>query len=442
MKLAGPRWPWEFVRDARSMATSPTDGLMDVHTRYGPIARVGFGPFKYIAMLGPEANRFVLSDGIDSLRYREAMSILIPVDGETAMIVSDGEEHRRRRHAVQAAFAAKRIHAYLDVMIDEFGREFRTWQAGTTINALEALRRPIRSTTVRCLFGDAMDTAGELGRSLDITIAFVNQPMWNQYKIDLPWTRWHRAKQARSRTDAIVNAEITRRRAQTGRASNDVLDALLEAENEAGQPALTDIEIRDQVVSLVAASYDTISSASVWALHELMSSSSVREAALSEIDRVVGAQRLTIELLTQMPYLDAIVNETLRLWPPTAISARKVVDAFDFAGSTVPAGTMILYSPYVTHRLADVWDEPEVFRPERWFEAKPDPYAYVPFGGGFRRCIGFIFAVQQLKVLLVELLRTVAITPDYDALTPVGIPALHPKGGLPVRVSRVLRPVS
>lgn len=440
MVLPGPRWPWEQVQLARLLARSPAEGLSQLYERYGPVVRFGLWPFRYVAMLGPDANRFILAERLELFRWREAMAFLIPVDGDTAMVVSDGEDHRRRRQAAQSAFAAKRIHRYLDIMIDEFGKELASWPTGGCVDALEALRRPIKKITVRSLFGDDLDKADEMGKALDTTIGFVNLPVWRQYKVDLPWTRWHRAKAARKRTDEIVNAEIARRRAAASRpSSSDVLDILLAAVDESGQPALTDIEVRDQVVSLIAASYDTIGSAAAWALHELMSNRSVREAAVAEISEVLGDERLSMEKLGQLNYIDAIINETLRMWPPTSVSTRKVTQAFEFSGATVPAGSMVLYSPYVTHRMPDLWVEPDTFRPERWIGAKPTPYSFVPFGGGYRRCIGFIFATQQLKVLLVEVLRSLELTAEYESITPVGIPALHPGDGLPVRIARPAR---
>jgi cytochrome P450 len=440
MALPGPRTPLEQVKLARLLARSPAEALSQLYERYGPVAAFGAGAFRYIALLGPDANRLILSERLDLFRWREAMAMLIPVDGDTAMVVSDGADHRRRRQAVQSAFAAKRIHRYLDVMIDEFRGELASWPDGGRVNALVALRRPIRKITVRCLFGDDMDRSEELGKSLDTTIGFVNQPMWRQYKVDLPWTRWHRAVAARGRTDQLVKAEIDRRRAIADRPeSPDVLDILLAAVDDEGKPALTDEEIRDQVVSLVAASYDTIGSAAAWALHELIANRAVRDTLAAEIAEVVGDERLTVEHLGRLRYLDAVVNETLRMWPPTSVSGRKVTGTFEFAGQTIPAGSMVLYSPYVTHRMASLWPEPDRFAPERWTGERPDPYAYVPFGGGFRRCIGFIFAVQQLKVMLVEAVRSLELTADYESLTPVGIPALHPGGGLPVLVSRPVR---
>jgi cytochrome P450 len=123
----------------------------------------------------------------------------------------------------------------------------------------------------------------------------------------------------------------------------------------------------------------------------------------------------------------------MRLWPPGFISGRKCVADVEFAGHTIPAGVFVVYSPWVTHRLAALWPEPDVFRPERW-EAEPLPYSFVPFGGGYRRCIGFAFATLELKAMLVRLLQRVELEPRSADTAMTGTAALRPKSGVPVRV--------
>lgn len=424
------------------MHRNPAEALRDLHRRYGPVVEFGFQPFRYVALFGADANRYVLADHPDNFRWREAMASLIAVDGETALVVSDGEDHRRRRRLVQPAFNMLRIQGYLEVMVDEIDRELDTWAPGRRIDAFAALRRVIRRIAVRSLFGDTLGArADELGKALAAAVDFVNRPISLQVKIDLPGTGWHRAKAARDRADAIVNAEISRRRAAPGDTdSGDVLDMLLAATDESGGPGLSDVEIRDQVVSLVAAGYDTTSAAAAWAVHELLTNPGEWDRAAVEVAAVIGEDCLRADHLSRLQHLEGVMNETLRLWPPGFVSARKAVVAFDFAGQRVPAGSIVLYSPYVTHRLAEHWPEPDRFRPDRWRDAQPTPYSFVPFGGGYRRCIGFAFATQELKVLLAQLLRRVELTREQNSVRASGTVALHPRHGVPVRVERALGP--
>jgi cytochrome P450 len=155
--------------------------------------------------------------------------------------------------------------------------------------------------------------------------------------------------------------------------------------------------------------------------------------AKAEVDEHLGSAPPTAEAVIGMRHLDGVVNETLRLWPPGLVSGRRSVVDVDFAGHTIPAGSTVLYSPWVTHRLPDLWPAPEAFRPERW-DAEPVPYSYVPFGGGYRRCIGFLFATLEMKVALARILQRVELTARPADATPVGIAAIRPAGGVPVRI--------
>ncbi len=436
MSLPGPRSPLEQSRFSVSLLRDPPGAMRSLQGRYGPVVGFGYRPFHYVALFGVDANRYLLAENAGNFRWREALSFLIPVVGDTALVVSDGGEHQRRRRLVQPAFGVRSIGRYLPIMVTEADRELDRWQAGETVEAFSCLRRAIRRIAVRSLFGDSLGSrSDELGDSLGAAIAFVNRPVGLQVKVDAPWTAWHRAKAARDRADGIVNAEVARRRT-AGPGDGDLLDTLLAATDGEGLE-LSDTEVRDQVVSLIAAGYDTTSAAAGWAVHELLTNDGEWDRAADEVARVVGDDALTVEHLQSLSHLDHVVNETLRLWPPGFVSARKAVDDFEFAGHHVPGGTMILYSPYVTHRLTELWPDPDRFVPDRWAGAEPDPYQFVPFGGGYRRCLGFAFATQELKVLLVQLLRRATLTALRPTARPTGWAALHPKGGVPVRVERI-----
>jgi cytochrome P450 len=408
-----------------------------MHEQYGPIVDFGYRPFHYVGFFGVDANRLILAERPESFRWREALASLIVVDGDTALVVSDGEEHRRRRRIVQPAFGTRSITRYLDTMIGQANRELDTWRASDTIDAFASLRRAVRRIAVASLFGESLGgRSDELGDSLADAIDFVNRPISLQWKLDLPWTRWHRARRARNRADSIVNAEIARRRA-SARRDADLLDRLLAATDEEGGGSLSDTEVRDQVVSLIAAGYDTTSAAAGWAVYELLVNPGEWDRAAAEVAAIVGGEKLTLGHLSRLSHLDHVVNETLRLWPPAFVSGRKSVDKVDFAGHVIPAGSMVLYSPYVTHRSAHLWPDPDRFDPDRWAGTSPDPYAFVPFGGGYRRCLGFAFATQELKVLLAELLRRTRLTLLRDTVQPTGYAALHPNGGVPVKIEAI-----
>jgi hypothetical protein len=159
----------------------------------------------------------------------------------------------------------------------------------------------------------------------------------------------------------------------------------------------------------------------------------VWDKAKAEVAEITGDRTPTADEIQSMHYLDSVVNETLRLWPPAFFSGRGCAEDVDFAGYTVPAGSLVLYSPWVTHRLPELWPDPDAFRTERW-ESDPLPYSYVPFGGGPRRCIGFAFALLELKVILIRLLQRTELELRSANGAMTGTAALRPKAGVPVRV--------
>jgi cytochrome P450 len=270
------------------------------------------------------------------------------------------------------------------------------------------------------------------------------------------------------RADEIVYAEIARRhvaRASTGSdgGSHDVLDLLLDAGEPAsaapvdpGCPAhrdrvlntqgigrdsgLSDTELRDQVVSLVAAGYDTTSAAVGWAVHELVTRPDVWRRVASEVAEAVGHDPITPEVLPRLAYLDGVVREVLRLHAAALVARRSLRD-FEIAGQKIPAGRMVLYSPYVTHRLPDLWPEPSAFRPERWLPDAPGRRTTAVRLGAFRwrlrRGIGFGLAKFEIKVAVVRLVQRTALEPLTRNIAEAGVAANAPAGGVHVRVTEV-----
>jgi hypothetical protein len=190
---------------------------------------------------------------------------------------------------------------------------------------------------------------------------------------------------------------------------------------------LSDEEVRDQAVTLIAAGYETTSAAMAWAVHLAVTH--------PEAARRAGGDE---------EYRRAFVSETLRLYPPAVVSARHVVRDFGFAGATVKAGTILLFSPYVTHRSDAVYADPLAFRPQRWLPGDPEyrkagPHEFAPFGGGPHRCIGATMATTELTVMLGRLLERTRLTAVPQRLRATGFAAMRPKHGLRVAVSAVTR---
>jgi cytochrome P450 len=411
--------------------------MIRLRERFGPVFAIGYGPMRFVYLLSRDANEYLLTSDPANLRWRDATKILIPVDGETALVVTDGEEHQRRRRLVQPAFQGKRIRGYLDLMVAEVDHTIDGWTAGEQFDVYLALRASIRRVVVRALFGERLrGQADELGERLQPAFDFLDQSyLRQQLKVPLPGTAWKRARDARRGADELIDTEIAWRRAN-GVEGDDVLSWLLQ------EGSLSDAELRDQVVSLIAAGYETTSSTMGWCMYYALSGPEVWKRLRAEVDDVLGDQPLDTADLPALRFVDGVVQEALRLQPAGVVAGRGVVHEVEFDGHRIPAGSLVLYSAYVTHRLPELWTDPDRFDPDRWNPdhegyREPAPYAFVPFGGGYRRCIGFAFATLELKAMLIQLVRRVDLELTGRAAPQrVGLATGRPDG-VPVRVTRV-----
>lgn len=403
--LPGPRLPMSTVR----MALRPFDEIERLHAKYGDVIAFGYPPTRFVLVCGPRANEWLLSGEVDAFTWGEAMRTLAVVDGETALVVTDGEDHKRRRRIVQPAFATRRIESYRSIMDEEFTAAVGGWRAGAEVDAYSTLRAALRRVTIRALFGDDFGASADLiGEVLDPALEFVDRPIASQIRMG---PLYQRAKRARARADDVVRAAIARRDADADRP--DVLAWLLGSE-------LGEQEVLDQVVSLIAAGYGTTSAAIGWAV-------------LRVLERPAVLERLRAG---DEDYLDGVVSEVLRLHPPGAVAPRKVMRDVTFDGHRIRRGTTILYSALVTHRMPEHWEDPLAFRPERWLDGfEPAPYTFVPFGGGYRRCIGFAMATMEIRAAVAALVARpgVSLVPE-QRIEPKGIGAMHPWPGVRVRI--------
>jgi cytochrome P450 len=253
-----------------------------------------------------------------------------------------------------------------------------------------------------------------------------------------PRSPWRRLVRSRAVLDEIVHGEIARRgRAGTGQRL-DLLSLLLEARDEDGS-ALSAEEVRDQLMTLIFAGHDTSTSTLSFMLYELSRNPEPLARLQAELDRVLGGAVPTpAQLERELPYLEMVMDETLRLYPPAWIGPRRAVRDFEFRGHTVPAGAHVNYCSWASHRLPEVFPDPEAFVPERFTRERKAALprgAYVPFGAGSRICIGKRFGQTEVKLvasMLVQRLRFERLPGHTMQIRQM--PTLSPEGGLPMRV--------
>jgi cytochrome P450 len=230
------------------------------------------------------------------------------------------------------------------------------------------------------------------------------------------------------RADDLVYAQIRRRRAAQGPARTDILAMLLEVRDEDGRP-LTDEELRDELMTLLVAGHETTATMLCWAFDFILGDVRVRERLLAEVAAAKDP--------ASCEYLDATIKEVLRLRPVVPAVGRKLSAPMELAGHALPAGTLVVPQVYLTHRLPEFYSDPNAFRPERFLDKKPDPYAWLPFGGGVRRCLGMAFALYELKAVLGTVLPRVQLRKAHPAPARVTLRGftLVPGGGADVVAS-------
>ncbi|TDD57393.1 cytochrome P450 [Kribbella antibiotica] len=407
------------------MLRRPYDELIDMYRRRGSVVKTRMGPIRFTYLLGPEANQFVFANS-HLFRWREAMEFLVPITGETALLVSDGDTHKRRRRLVAPAFHHRQIAGYVDAFRRNADRVIDEWQPGTVVDAYAEFRRAIRRSTIELLFGDRLAAdEQQLGDQLQLVLDLLDLlPVERLLQERLGLPTWKRAQVAKAEVDVRIYEEIAYRRANPDDSATDVLSALVEAVDEDGSQ-LSDEEIRDQVISLIAAGYETTSAAMGWLVHELVNAPEHWEPAPYDAPEIAN-----------------LVSEVLRLHPPAVFSGRYVTTEFEFAGEQIPAGTQLVISPFITHRLEEIWPEPKRFDPERWNPDrpgyhKPTPAEFLPFAAGPHRCIGATFATVELQVIVSRMLERVTLSPVPQRIQPIGYGAMRPRYGVQVRVDDV-----
>jgi cytochrome P450 len=431
----GPKLP-SIARTER-MRRDPLSVLLPAYEEYGPIFAMRIFHSLIVFMIGPEANRFILVTDREKFRWRDgSLGDLIPLIGD-GLLTTDGAYHDRAREIMVPAFHRERIAAAATVMSEEAMRALGAWRPGQRIDLYDWTRHVTMRVAMRALFGLDPDRAGvDVAATFERGLSFYEREYFLQV-VRGPGSPFARLRRVRRVLDRLVLDEIARRREGGG---EDVLSLLVTA-TDADGVGLTDEQIRDQVLTLLFAGHDTTTSTVAFLFYELARHPEWAERLAGERDAVAGeAEPTAAQLFSEMPDLSAAVDETLRLYPPAWIGPRRAACDFEFGGYQVPADYPVNYSSWATHHLADVFDDPHSFRPERFApeaRARIPKGAYVPFGGGPRICIGMRFGELEARAIAAAILRRfrLRLEPGWR-LRVRQMPTLSPRRGLPMRVQR------
>ena len=353
------------------------------------------------------------------------------------LVTSNGEFWKRQRQLVQPAFHTQRITAYADTMVDYALESMADWRDGQTLDVDKEMMLLTLMIVGRTLFdADAAVTANQVKKAVDVMQKASNTatllPAW------VPTPLRIRSRRANAMLDKIVYGFIEQRRV-TGEDRGDLLSMLLLSEDEEGE-RMTDKQVRDEAVTLFLAGHETTANALNWTWWLLAQNPDAETRLHQELDSVLQGNPPTLEDLRRLPYTNMVIKESMRLMPPVWSIGRTNKEATEVMGYPFPEWSSVQVCIYCAHRHPGIWEQPDDFVPERWADESINEipkYAYLPFGGGPRICIGNSFATMEANLLLATMAQSYRMRLiDGVEIVPQPFITMFPKHGLPMRIER------
>lgn len=418
----------------------PVMSMLRLHRAYGDIVALGHERSAPICVFSPEYNHYILTntDLFYSLDVNDSSApIRMPRNTAASRLLSgvagmNGENHTRHRRMLMPGFHKKRVDMLRDTIVARTEEHLAHWRVGQRVDLAHEMVYLSLSLAIGGLLGldpdederdvrELLEQWGKHGLSAHVALL----------PFDVPGLPYHRFLKLSERLEAELYAVVARKR-QNSLDNGDALSILLDAQDEDGS-ALTDTELLGHLTTLFTAGHETTASALTWTLFLLSQHPTVMADLMDELDSRLHGEAPTLEQVRDLPMLDHVINESLRMFPPGTWMIRTTTAPCELGPYELPKGTHLVYSPAVTHRNPDIYPEPDRFLPKRWESIDPSPYEFLPFGNGPRRCLGATYAIMELRVVLPMILQRFRPTvPPGARVDRAGNILSFPKGGLPV----------
>ncbi len=423
-----------FIGNAREFVLEPLAYLQRCAQEYGSIMQIRLGTTPLYMLSHPDHIEHVLvthNDRYKKSRFTQRRKSLFG----NGLLFSEGDLWLRQRRLMQPTFHHKRVASYGNAMVQLSQQMATSWNDGETLNVHDAMMQLSLEIVLKTLFDTELaDDAQKIGRVLDILIDQVSaaavRPI--QFPDWLPTSGNRQYNAALKELDTIIQqiiSEHRRRDVDTG----DLLSMLLRVQDEDGS-RMTDKQLRDEVVNLYIAGHETVALTLAYTWLLLAEHPDVEVKLHEELERVLAGRAPTMDDLQSLPYTEQVVTEAMRLYPPVWGIFRDCKVADEIGGYPITPGTVVLLSPWVVHHDAQYYTEPEAFQPERWDKASKQPiprYAYFPFGGGQRLCIGNVFAMVEARLVFATLAQKWSFTrASQEPLELVPTITIRPKNGI------------
>ncbi len=381
----------------------PLEYMDSCANRYGDCFTVKLGSFPPIVFLSnSQAIENIFNANPNQFNVGSANAILRRTLGDNSLIMLDGDRHQRQRQLLMPPFHGERMRTYGQLVSQITEQVTSQWTEGLAFTVRPAMQEISLQVILQAVFGlnqgqRCQQLKQLLNSFLDFTTSGLGSTMafFPALQRDLgAWSPGGRFVRQKQQIDQLLYAEIHERREQPDPSRSDILSLLMAARDEAGQ-AMTDEELRDELMTLLIAGHETTATALTWALYWIHRLPEVKQKLLGELDSL--GDEPDKSAIARLPYLNAVCSETLRIYPIAILAFPRIVKSpLQVMGYEFEPGTMLAPCIYLTHRREDLYPQAEQFKPERFLERQFSPYEYLPFGGGNRRCIGAAFALFEL----------------------------------------------
>jgi cytochrome P450 len=387
--------------------------------RYGAVVSLPLGVRRAYLLADPAAIQHVLQDQPEHYRKGVSVGRITPLFGE-GLTTSEGVLWRRQRQLMQPLFHWQRLLPSTDVIAAATAAMLARWESlaarGQPVELVAALRDLTQGVMRRILFGpDTLHDAQGAGQALTVAVGQLDRRMWAMLPAPLwlPTRQNRQLHEARHTLQAYVDRQIAEH-SRAGPAAEDLLTGLMAARDGTTGAQMPTRQLRDEAVTLWAAGQTTVAAALAWTWYLLAQHPEAASALHGELDVVLGGRHPMPQDLPRLRYTRLVLDESLRLYPPTWVTARSPSAADEIDGHRIPAHAILLVSPYVLQRHPAFWEHPEQFDPERFTPARAagrPRFAYFPFGGGPRRCIGQNLAMLEMLVILAMMAQAYELSP-------------------------------
>ena len=411
---------------------------------YGDVTRLRFLHVTTYSVQSPEGIKHVLQDNNRNYRKGEFVNGVLTLALGENLLTTDGESWLSRRRLMQPAFHRQRIAAF-GAMMEQITHDTLDQWRGQPEGEYMDMEHEMMALTLR-IAGQTLFSVDLLGESQALGDAFTVLSQFIDYRLETPYppplfvptAQNRRFKQAMRTIDQTVQAMIAERRRKPSE-KQDLLAMLMEARDADTGEGMTDQELRHEIGLMIFAGHETTATTLTWALYELARNDEVAQKLADEVDAVLAGRPATVADLPNLPYARMIVDEALRLYPAAWNLSRQAINDDVVCGYQIPAGAQLSLSTFAVHRDPRWWSEPERFDPERFTPERAagrPPYAYLPFGGGPRLCIGNMIALTEAPLILAAIAQRyrLRLKPDHP-VEPHPLVTLRTSHGLPVRLA-------